>query len=83
MNQPLTRPKQESALPAKNLIARANCSDVVEQADALPFWQQDYTQLSAGSFRGSVDSVSMPNLQVFRESMNRAVDEQAYAPQGT
>ncbi|WP_167383522.1 helix-turn-helix domain-containing protein [Bordetella genomosp. 12] len=55
----------------------------MEQADALPFWQQDYTQLSSGSFRGSVESVSMRNLQVFRETMNRAVDEQAYAPQGT
>jgi AraC family ethanolamine operon transcriptional activator len=71
-----------SGLPATSSVARVRCSDVIEQADALPFWRQDYTQLSAGSFSGGVDSVSMPNMQVFREAMNRPVDEHAHAPNG-
>ncbi|WP_292360724.1 MULTISPECIES: helix-turn-helix domain-containing protein [unclassified Methylophaga] len=57
--------------------------DVLEQADALPFWSQDYTQLDRGSFTGSIMSVTGRNMQIFRESMNRAVDQIASAPEDT
>jgi AraC family ethanolamine operon transcriptional activator len=82
MTEPLARLEAASELPPTNVVTRVRSTDVIEQADALPFWRQDYTQLSAGFFNGGIDSVAMPNLQVFRESMNRAVDEQAQAPQG-
>lgn len=72
-----------AALPAQSFYAQARTRDVVEQADALPLWQQDYTQLGTGRFQGSVDSMATPSLQVFKEAMNRAVDEQAQAPQNT
>lgn len=55
--------------------------DVFEQAAALPFWSQNYIQLDKGSFSGSVTSVSNGNMQIFRESMNRAVDQLASAPE--
>lgn len=55
-------------------------SDVLEQAEALPFWSQDYTQLDKGMFSGSVASVSCCGVQIFRETMNRAVDQIASAP---
>lgn len=55
-------------------------SDVLEQAEALPFWSQDYTQLSKGSFSGALNSVTHQGIQVFRETMNRAVDQIAFAP---
>lgn len=55
-------------------------SDVLQQADALPFWSQDYTQLDKGVFAGSVTSVSCRGVQLFRETMNRAVDQIASAP---
>jgi AraC family transcriptional regulator, ethanolamine operon transcriptional activator len=58
-------------------------SDVIDHAESLPFWSQDYTQLSKGSFSGELTSVSYQNLQIFRESMNRAVDEIASAPLDT
>ena len=64
--QPLSVPARSS------LRVRTRC--VLEQATALPFWHQDYTQLSAGRFQGEIDSITTPNLQLFRESMNRSVD---------
>ncbi|ABE48810.1 helix-turn-helix domain-containing protein [Methylobacillus flagellatus] len=57
--------------------------DVLEQAEALPFWKQDYTQLDKGAFSGAVTSVSCQGIQIFREKMNRAVDQLASAPADT
>lgn len=59
---------------------RCKLSDVLEQAAALPMWSQDYTQLDKGQFSGSVTSVACQGVQIFREAMNRSVDELASAP---
>lgn len=61
-------------------LVHRTTEDVLEQADALPFWRQDYTQLDKGSFCGSVDSVTYQGIQLFSETMNRAVDTIAMAP---
>jgi len=66
--------------PGDLMVVQRTTSDVLEQADALPFWKQDYTQLSKGEFAGAVNSVSRRGLQLFRETMNRSVDEVASAP---
>jgi AraC family transcriptional regulator, ethanolamine operon transcriptional activator len=65
--------------PKVHMVQRST-TDVLEQADALPFWTQDYTQLSKGTFSGALTSVDYQGLQIFRETMNRAVDEIACAP---
>lgn len=65
--------------PKIHLVERKT-ADVLEQAEALPFWSQDYTQLSKGSFSGELSSVTNQGVQVFRETMNRAVDQIAFAP---
>lgn len=71
-------------LPAPTMRAvRARTHCVLEQATALPFWHQDYIQLSAGPFQGEIDSITTKNIQLFRESMNRSVDELASARQDT
>lgn len=59
---------------------KRDTDDVLQQAEALPFWSQDYTQLDKGAFSGSVASVSCRGVQIFRETMNRAVDQIACAP---
>lgn len=46
----------------------------------MPLWSQDYTQLGKGAFSGSIASMSYSGMQVFRETMNRAVDAIANAP---
>jgi AraC family ethanolamine operon transcriptional activator len=61
------------------LIQRSS-ADVLEQAEALPFWSQDYTQLSKGIFTGSINSIHRGGIQIFTEKMNRAVDQIAKAP---
>lgn len=62
-----------------HLIKRES-SDVIEQAEALPFWSQDYTQLGKGGFSGSIKSIHHSGIQIFSEKMNRAVDQIASAP---
>lgn len=64
-------------------LVERDSRDVLEHAEALPFWSQDYTQLDRGSFAGSITSVASRNIQIFRESMNRAVDQIAKAPEET
>lgn len=59
---------------------RCRLSDVLEQASSLPFWSQDYTQLDKGQFSGSITSIACKGVQIFREAMNRSVDELASAP---
>lgn len=59
---------------------RCKLSDVLEQAASLPMWSQDYTQLDKGQFSGSITSVASRGVQIFREAMNRSVDELASAP---
>ncbi|WP_171815170.1 hypothetical protein [Advenella kashmirensis] len=75
---------RRQVLPAQSMSAvRLRNSDVLQQAQALPFWSQDYTQLSAGSFHGEVDSIATRGIQLFRESMTCSVDELACAPANT
>lgn len=64
-------------------LVKKTSKDVLEQAESLPFWSQDYTQLDRGTFSGAVTSVTGRNVQIFRESMNRAVDQLASAPDDT
>src|SRR5690606_30845634 len=44
---------------------------------------QDYIQLDKGSFAGNILSVSCGETQIFRESMNRSVDEHASPPENS
>lgn len=69
--------KKASTPTMWSVRARTRC--VLEQATALPFWHQDYVQLSAGSFQGEIDSITTEKIQLFREAMNRSVDETASA----
>ncbi|MGP1716012.1 MAG: helix-turn-helix domain-containing protein [Methylophilus sp.] len=62
-----------------NVIQRKT-ADVLEQAEALPFWSQQYTQLGKGLFTGAINSIHHNGIQIFTETMNRAVDQIASAP---
>jgi AraC family transcriptional regulator, ethanolamine operon transcriptional activator len=57
-------------------------SDVFEQAINLPGWQQDYWQRGVGSFEGATESLCLDEMHLFRESMNRSVDQIGEAPRG-
>ncbi|KQQ33080.1 AraC family transcriptional regulator [Duganella sp. Leaf126] len=47
--------------------------DADQLASALTDWQQRYDQVSAGRFTGALTERQLPQLQVFRESLNQAV----------
>lgn len=75
---------RRQTLPSQSMSAvRLRNKDVLQQAQALPFWTQDYTQLSAGAFHGEIDSIATKGIQIFRESMTCSVDELACAPENS
>lgn len=65
--------------PTFHLI-QLETADVIEHAEALPLWSQDYTQLGKGAFSGSIKSIYHNGIQIFSEKMNRVVDQIASAP---
>ncbi len=53
--------------------SKVNSDDVHQQATLLRSWDQEYTQLRAGEFTGSVSILSTTAINLFIERMNRAV----------
>ncbi len=62
-----------SAAPPLARIDARYSHDIHEQATLLDNWNQDYCQVSKGSFDGSVISIHGEGLRFFVERMNRAV----------
>ncbi|MCY1265588.1 Helix-turn-helix domain protein [compost metagenome] len=50
--------------------------DVFQQAECLRKWEQNYIQIGGGTFSGLLKELSLGGIQLFRESMDKAVDEQ-------
>ena len=46
--------------------------DVADQADSITGWEQEYVQLSAGTFQGRLDEVRQGPLQIFHEYTSQA-----------
>ena len=60
----------------------AHSDDVHHQATLLRAWDQEYTQLRAGDFTGSVGTLATPGIKLFSEQMNRAVFQTGALPEG-
>lgn len=56
--------------------------DVHHQATLLQAWEQDYTQLHAGAFTGSLSSFQLGGTRLFSEQMNRSVLQTGALPPG-
>lgn len=65
-----------------SLFAR-EALDADEHAAGLNHWKQDYEQLSAGVFRGSLEEIWFGNVQFFREKTNQVVHETGRAWEGS
>ena len=65
----------ESDHSYQKLFAR----DVDEHAANLGKWNQNYDQISSGSFRGTLSEVWIGDMQIFREVTTQAVVEQGQA----
>lgn len=57
--------------------------DADEHAAGLNHWQQDYEQLSAGGFCGTLEEVWFDNIQFFREKTNQVMHETGKAWEGS
>ncbi|UJB30125.1 helix-turn-helix domain-containing protein [Chromobacterium sp. Beijing] len=65
------------------MIAAARCFDDAHlHAEALPGWEQLYSQISGGRFRSTLSRVRTARLDIFRESFNQRVVQQGRAPGG-
>ena len=58
-------------------------TDADDHAAGLQHWQQDYEQLSGGSFHGILDEAWFGNVQIFRERTNQVVHETGLAWEGS
>lgn len=72
-----TNPKARSFMPDLQQLefSKIDTKDVSQQAASLPNWEQQYTQISPGEFRGSLMDLSIGPIQLFRESINKSVDQ--------
>lgn len=64
----------DSTFAPKRCIQEAFDAD--EHAQNLTRWQQEYDQLSPGSFYGRLDEVALETMQVFKEHTGQALRQQ-------
>ncbi|MCC6983976.1 MAG: helix-turn-helix domain-containing protein [Bauldia sp.] len=62
---------------------RGSFAEAFEQQDALVGWEQEYQQLGAGRFDGSVESSRLGGVLIQRERFNLSVEQRSVAPKGT
>ena len=58
-------------------------TDVDDHAAALAGWEQCYTQLDAGPFRGELNHVAMPGVALFVERTNIKIRQDTVPPRDT
>lgn len=64
-------------------ISATEALDADEHAAGLKHWKQDYEQLSAGVFRGTLEEIWFDNVQFFRERTNQVVHQTGQAWEGS
>lgn len=58
-------------------------TDIDEHAAALPGWEQCYTQLDSGPFRGSLTQVDLPGVSLFTEDTNLKLRQEVVPPKNS
>ena len=69
--------------PDEVFISHVRLRDVDDQAQSLSGWEQEYHQLSPGSYEGSVSWCSMKGIEFFVESSNQQLHQAGSIPPGT
>lgn len=64
-------------------ISATRALDADEHAAGLNHWKQDYEQLSAGVFHGTLEEIWFGNIQFFRERTNQVVHQTGQAWEGS
>ncbi len=64
---------KEVDVSAQTVWSSSECEDIHAQAGLLDKWNQSYSQLSSGAFRGGVSMLGLPGMHLFVEKMNQSV----------
>lgn len=76
---PKTPIHSAGSLEREHSYRKVIAGDVDEHAANLGKWDQNYDQISPGSFRGTLSEVWIGDMQIFREVTTQAVVEQGQA----
>jgi AraC family transcriptional regulator, ethanolamine operon transcriptional activator len=76
-------PQQPPAVEDCFNLCETITTDADDHAAGLQHWNQDYQQLSGGSFYGVLDEAWFGNVQIFRERTNQVVHETGSAWDGS
>lgn len=64
------------------VIRVVEAQEVDQQRIAIPGWEQQYTQMSAGRFAGRVLHAEVEGIELYEEQMNLRVEQEFHAPPG-
>ncbi|SED27751.1 transcriptional regulator, AraC family [Rhodobacter sp. 24-YEA-8] len=75
-------PSKGPGAVSSNVQSVRHSEDVHHQATLLQAWEQDYIQLHAGAFTGSLSTFRLGAARLFSERMNRSVLQTGALPAG-
>ncbi|MDF3936957.1 helix-turn-helix domain-containing protein [Pseudomonas citronellolis] len=64
------------------VIRVVEAQEIDQQRIAIPGWEQQYTQMSAGRFAGRILHAEVEGIEVYEEQMNLRVEQEFHAPPG-
>ncbi|QEY62584.1 helix-turn-helix domain-containing protein [Metapseudomonas lalkuanensis] len=64
------------------VIRVVEAQEVDQQRIAIPGWEQQYTQMSAGRFSGRILHAEVEGIELYEEQMNLRVEQEFHAPPG-
>lgn len=60
----------------------ANYADAFDQETGLVGWHQRYAQLACGAYAGSIDTLALPGLTIYREQIGVPILQESAGPAG-
>lgn len=64
------------------MYTKSAFNDAIAQQASLPGWTQEYRQVSAGRYHGTIAALEFPNLAILRERINVGTEQVFSAPRG-
>ncbi|MCM2679739.1 helix-turn-helix domain-containing protein [Echinimonas agarilytica] len=74
--------QKQSAPANESMLCTLHSYDANHQADNLVNWQQEYDQLSPGSFAGTIHEINFSHIHAFREDTNLGLRQQCRVEDG-
>lgn len=82
-SHPVTALADNTSSLASPSFVNLTAHDVAQQAAHFAGWDQDYVQLSSGSFKGQLTEVRLGGVRLFRETTNQVVHERGSCEVGS